>query len=452
MAGVLSHFDGWQAILNSLGDNEKDRTRNVEFNPDLYGYQELRRLRRDPLCRAFVEQPSRAMFRRGVTVLTGTKQVDQSVAANFKAAKLHGNMRRAVEFAAAYGGGAVLLGFDDGLDPAMPVRQGARLVWTRALTNQQLRVLGHHWNENPFSSGYEEPTLWTAFLRRGGQLHIHPSRLLIFLGQLTDNEDRRRLQGWGESLLASFAAKAADLDLAFRSLLNILSEFSVKVLGMKGLAELLEESEGSDGVEAVQTRVQAQNLAMRSGRTVLHDAEEETFQQISANISGYAEALDRVMLLLCGAAERPATIFFGRSPAGLSATGESDIRSWYDSLQGRQVDELGPHFEYVAHRVLDSMALGGVWHGEYSVEFPPLWTPTELEAEDIKGKRSERLGKEVDRGILSPEEAAIALHGGDDSEVDIDVEGRQAMQKPAGQRPPVAQPAAPPPAVLRRAA
>ncbi|MCG6197883.1 DUF1073 domain-containing protein, partial [Anoxybacillus sp. LAT_38] len=48
------------------------------------------------------------------------------------------------------------------------------------------------------------------------------------------------------------------------------------------------------------------------------------------------------MLDIAGACQIPVTKLFGRSPAGMNATGESDMQNYYEVIQQQQESILGP--------------------------------------------------------------------------------------------------------------
>ena len=63
--------------------------------------------------------------------------------------------------------------------------------------------------------------------------------------------------------------------------------------------------------------------------------EDYTRTEVGA-LTGVADLLTKNLLLLSGAAEIPVTVLMGQSPAGLSATGESDVRWFYDRTKSAQ--------------------------------------------------------------------------------------------------------------------
>ena len=57
--------------------------------------------------------------------------------------------------------------------------------------------------------------------------------------------------------------------------------------------------------------------------------------------TGLPDVYDRVMMDVAGAAKTPVTKLFGRSPAGMNATGESDMNNYYDYIDGLRENQLG---------------------------------------------------------------------------------------------------------------
>jgi hypothetical protein len=91
---------------------------------------------------------------------------------------------------------------------------------------------------------------------------------------------------------------------------------------------------------------------------------------------GLSDMLVQFGQQLSGAADVPLTRMFGQSPAGMSSTGESDLRNYYDGLASQQEMRLrGPVqtlYELV-HRSLYGLPLPKA----FGFKFNPLWQLTE---------------------------------------------------------------------------
>ncbi len=71
-----------------------------------------------------------------------------------------------------------------------------------------------------------------------------------------------------------------------------------------------------------------------------------------------------------GAADIPVTRLLGQSPAGMSATGESDTRNFYDMICARQEIDLRPQLERLDRLILRSASVDP---SALTFEFRPLW-------------------------------------------------------------------------------
>ena len=69
---------------------------------------------------------------------------------------------------------------------------------------------------------------------------------------------------------------------------------------------------------------------------------DEMYDKQYTTLAGLPEVIDRFMLQLSGATGIPVTRLYGRSPAGLNATGESDLRNYYDLIEAAQRNRLMP--------------------------------------------------------------------------------------------------------------
>jgi len=86
-------------------------------------------------------------------------------------------------------------------------------------------------------------------------------------------------------------------------------------------------------------------------------------------------------MMVAMAAEEPVTRLFGRSPAGMNSTGESDARFWYDVVGAHRQQILKPAIEQAALFVFRSQLgpTGGEVPEKWEIKFPPLWQETPLE-------------------------------------------------------------------------
>lgn len=102
-------------------------------------------------------------------------------------------------------------------------------------------------------------------------------------------------------------------------------------------------------------------------------------------------------LNLCGASHYPMTKLFGRSPAGMNATGESDLKNYYDYVDTLRESRLRP----VLEKLLPVLARSaGIQLEDADLSFPPLWTPTAKETADIAKIKADSIVSAFQSGLL----------------------------------------------------
>ena len=119
--------------------------------------------------------------------------------------------------------------------------------------------------------------------------------------------------------------------------------------------------------------------------------------------TGLQEVYDSMCLDLSGASRIPVTKLFGRSPAGMNATGESDLRNYYDYVDTLREAKLRPILE----KLLPVLAMSA-W-GRYPTGWTslsrPLWTPTAAEVAEIALKKAQAIRDTFQAGLFRADTA-----------------------------------------------
>lgn len=152
--------------------------------------------------------------------------------------------------------------------------------------------------------------------------------------------------------------------------------------------------------------MQAQSV-MRSNFGVQLVNKGDQITQHQYGFGGLADVYESMCLNLCGASHYPMTKLFGRSPAGMNSTGESDLQNYYDYINAQREAKLRP----VLERLLPVLAMS-VWGAvpeNLSVDFPPLWTPTAKELADIAKSKAEAVVSVFQAGLLNVDTAQKEL-------------------------------------------
>ena len=135
--------------------------------------------------------------------------------------------------------------------------------------------------------------------------------------------------------------------------------------------------------------------------------ESEAMEQLNTPLSGVDVIVRQALELLAVVWRIPAVKLFGISPAGLNATGESDMQNFYDFIASRQ----GKVFAAPLERLLKvvQLSVAGAVDPAVTYAFVPLWEMTAREKADRDKVLADTDAVYLDRGVISEEEARNAL-------------------------------------------
>jgi phage-related protein (TIGR01555 family) len=318
-------------------------------------------------------------------------------------------------FGRLFGGGVVLMGIDG--DPERPAMEGRDIEFIRAVPSRYLK--SHRWYADPTEQNFGKPSSyrWTirvfAPAEEGNtgiksepepiQAVIHESRTIPFYGILTTDDRFRINRGWGDSVLQRVFEVLKKFETSFDSILHALSENSLGVYKVQGLLKML----ASENASLLQARFRLLNLGKSNYNSIVMD-ENESFERVEARLSEAANVVQAAMLRVAGAANMPATLLFGMSPAGMNATGQSDLENWHQQVSQHQKLELAPALRKLYRWLLaqPDSPLNGQVPEDLKVEFPPLWTPS---LQDQVNQYAQIAGADtayINAKVLMPEEVA----------------------------------------------
>jgi phage-related protein (TIGR01555 family) len=435
----LNHADGWQSILTGLGVAAHDKRLSGNFAADIVSIEQAIALwRGDDLAARMIEVWPSEMLRQGyeITIATGDSDAPEATATALEDLGLDAKLWRAMAYERGYGGGAVLMGANDSqeLDQPLKVESVREFTYLTALEPQELTP--HKYYCNPLAPKYNEIATYLLQPTQRGlaydpmneaniltQTEVHESRLLIFPGIVVSKDQASMYAGWGDSILTRAHSVLRDFNMGFGAASILLHDFAQAIFKMKGLAEMIALNDG----DAVKNRIKAVELSRSTARAVLIDAEEE-FERKQTPLSGLPELLDRLATRLAAAADMPLTLLLGQSPAGLNATGDSDIRFFYDRVAAKQTNLLKPQLLKV---IKPMFQLHGGNPDDCGVQFNPLYQQTEGEIASARKTQAETDSIYIRESVLSSEEVARSRFGGDEFsyETNVDWDEREKLEQ-----------------------
>lgn len=216
---------------------------------------------------------------------------------------------------------------------------------------------------------------------------VHHSRIIRFVGRELPYLEKMAEMYWGESEVEALYADVVKHDNVAANMAALTFRANVDSMEVENLDQLF-----SVAPTAIQQRfwnmMQAQNvLKSNFGMQLVNKG--DTVKNTQYTFTGLQEIYDSMCLDLSGASRIPVTKLFGRAPAGLNATGESDLQNYYDYVDTLRESNLRPILE----KLLPIIAMS-VWGGvpeDMDIQFPPLWTPTAKEVAEIAKAKVETI-------------------------------------------------------------
>lgn len=316
--------------------------------------------------------------------------------------------RDAATFSRVFGNASVWIATDG--DPETRLMPGETVRFSRVVDRRSLIVSKYYTDIREPKHGFPEVygfiPIGTAFTGTFSGT-VHESRMMSLRGTRLDAFERALNGGWDYSVLQSCINEVEDMGETWTSISYLLREFQIKVLSTPALAEKL----AKDPL-LVQARLALANNSLAVNR-MLAIAKDETFETKSpAALAGVAAILDAVLLRIAAASDTPVTILYGRSPAGLNATGESDMESWQSSVtsyQGTLQDPMEEFLQQYAGNVFREIP-----RDSWSVEFPPVVVETSSERTTRRAQVAQTDVAYIAAGVWSPEQIA-RLRAGDNA-------------------------------------
>lgn len=382
MANLLTIVrDGLASAIAGLG-TERDKSASVYYTEPVIDLQQLvAAYRTSWLPRKIIDIPALDSCRAWRSWQAKNAQIEKIEVEETRLG-VQGKVLEARKKARLFGGAALY--FDLGDDASQPldaekVRAGGVRFLT-VLTPRQLQP--GEIETDPLSPLYGRPRDYTIVNGASAQPKVHPSRLAIFIGNEMPDKDitSGATFAWGDSVLISVmeAVKQADATSA-----NIASLANVDVITMEGLMAYVGTP---DGERKVMDRYRIAATGKSINRMLILDGKEK-YERKSASFTNLPELMDRFFQNVSGAADIPMTRLFGQSPGGLNASGESDLRNYYDRIASGQTLEMQPALANLDECLIRSAL--GTRDPDIHYVWNPLWQMSEKERAEIFKAKSD---------------------------------------------------------------
>ncbi|WP_205510324.1 phage portal protein [Paenibacillus elgii] len=240
------------------------------------------------------------------------------------------------------------------------------------------------------------PKFYQVTLDEGKTMNVHHSRIVRFVGRDLPYWEKLAEVSWGASEIEVVFDELKKRDNTSWNIAQLIFLANLRVLKMGDLGELLAVGDSRAQADLYNT-LQAQNWLMSNmGMYLLGKDDDFTTHQYS--FGGLNDIYESFMLDIAGACQMPVTKLFGRAPAGMNATGESDMENYYETVQQAQETYLAP----VLDKLLPIMCMSefGAVPDDIDYIFNPIRTPSDKDVAELVDKKTTSIINVYNAGII----------------------------------------------------
>lgn len=269
---------------------------------------------------------------------------------------------------------------------------------------------------------------------------IHETRVMLFPGARTTANRRRENQGWDLSILQRVIAVLKSFDAMWQSTDAMFADASQAVFHLQGLIQSLGEDTGKNDVSV---RLSLMDLWRSVQKAVVLDAGDENgdgredFDVIERGALGSIDGVqNNYFVRLAAAARMPLTVLLGMAPAGMDATGESDMVLYFGTIDVYRQQVLAdrimriirflvqeieaedaaasemrenPEVEVESTDAEDDEEESDDEDAEWEIVWPDLAKPTPLDQATAENMRITSVTGLITSMVATPEEVALSL-------------------------------------------
>lgn len=400
-------LDAFTNMLARLGAGTPNLLEGTEYTTERMtrDFATLNALYRESwIVRRIVDVIPADMLKNWITITSGIEPaVEKKISLALRRTQLIDKLKRGMQWGRLYGGAlGIMLVKHQGNDLTTPLRLDYIMPGDFAGM-----LIFDRWNGVSPSSElvddvtdpeYSYPKYYTiSDPTNGGMVQIHHSRCIRFPGNLLPYwEELSELQ-WGASVIEPIMDDLKKRDNVSWNIAQLTFMANLRVLKMEDLGQLLASTDAISQRELYNT-IQAQNILMSNMGLQIMDSKDsmETHQY---TFGGLADVYQQFLMDIAGAAEMPVTKLFGRSPAGLNATGQSDLQNYYDMIAEKQESYLRP----ILNKVLPPFIIStlGSMPDDFDFDFDPVAEPSDKERAELAKTGTDNVVAAFNAGLIS---------------------------------------------------
>lgn len=230
-----------------------------------------------------------------------------------------------------------------------------------------------------------------------GEITVHHSRCIRYTGIDLPWFQAITEMMWGESILERLWDRLISFDSATMSSANLIERANNRMVGIENLREII--AAGGEAQKGLLKQFEMmQELQTNMGLTLLDKNDE--YKSDSYTFAGLDSILLQFAQQLSGAADVPLIRLFSQTPTGLSATGEVDIRMYYDMINAQQEAKLRNPFETLL-QVCWRSKFGTPQPDDLEFTFTPLWQMDAVDKANVAKTNTETVAGAYEAGLTT---------------------------------------------------
>lgn len=381
--------DGYVNLLNKYG-TKQDNSEAYKFErePVIPDMQLTGLYEGNGLFSKIIDTPAEEALKHGFDLNLKSDELNAFVEDALDDLEWEEKAATAIKWARLYGGALIVMLIDDGRGLEESVD------WEHIRSIDELRVYERSIVQPDYASLYQQDYGGKGVGNRVskfgqpeyyyvssiyGSFKVHESRCLVFRnGVLPEQTSNSSYLFWGMPEYVRIRRALRETVTAHTDSVKLLERSVQAIYSMKGLASLLTTD---DGENQVLKRLQLVDTSRGLLNSIAIDSEGEQYDFKTFQFSGVKDVIDATCNMLSALTNIPQTILFGRSPAGMNATGDSDFESYYNFVEKIQRLMLKRNLR----TLLDVVFRAGIASGDvaeepdYKLEFKPLWSLSDTE-------------------------------------------------------------------------
>ena len=421
--GKLRREDGYINLLNRYG-TQRDSSEAYSYEPEGCVPDEIltSQYATNGLFAKIIDIPAQEAAKGGFSLNISDRNVAEYLERQFGRLRLRAALEEALKWSRLYGGALAVMIIDDGSE-----NLEAPADWACARSVEEIAVYERACVQPDYASlyawrGTEGPTgrKGVSMTRRPeyysvysayGSFRVHESRCLVFRnGRMPERVVPQTYRYWGVPEYARIKRALRETVTAHSNAGKMLERSVQAIYKMRNLAQLLSTDEGED---AVLRRLQVIDESRGIMNSMAIDAEGEDYTFQTFALSGISEAVNASCNMLSAITEIPQTKLFGRSPAGMNATGDGDLENYYGFISKIQETQLRDNICLLTDALIRCAVNTGKLSGvpPYRLEFRSLWSMSDADKARLEQTRAQTemtraqmAQMYIQLGILSPEE------------------------------------------------